>query len=133
LAEYARLDAELKRYLEGPDQLPRVSSSDGSTPLADVEESDEVYTIELDLPGVSRDHLDVALAGRRITISGARDERERKGVIRRHRRKTGRFLFEITLPVPVDEGAITVSLDAGVLTVRVRKGEADRPRRIQVD
>jgi HSP20 family protein len=44
----------------------------------------------------------------------------------------GRFHYEIVLPGEVDEGAVSASLDGGVLTIRVPKRESDRPRRIQV-
>jgi HSP20 family protein len=46
-------------------------------PLADVEETDDAYTVELDLPGVAREDVDIQLADRRLTVSGDIEEKER--------------------------------------------------------
>jgi HSP20 family protein len=131
-AEYERLHSELTRLFEGEGQLPSLLR-DGFLPLADVEETEDVYTIELELPGIKKEDIDISLAGRRLTVSGERKEKERKGVLRRRTRSVGRFYFEVTLPGDVDESGVTASLDQGVLTVRVPKANADRPRHIEVN
>jgi HSP20 family protein len=105
---------------------------DGFVPDADMEETDDAYLVEVELPGVSKDDIDISLSGRRLTIDGERKEKERVGVLRRRARTVGRFHFEITLPGAVDENGVTASLDDGVLTVRVPKANNESPRRIQV-
>jgi HSP20 family molecular chaperone IbpA len=45
---------------------------------------------------------------------------------------TGRFHYEVTLPAADPDAEVTAGYDDGVLTVRVSKPEADRPRRIPV-
>jgi HSP20 family protein len=131
-AEYERLHSEFTRLFEGEGQLPSLLR-DGFLPLADVEETEDGYTIELELPGIKKEDIDISLAGRRLTVSGERKEKERKGVLRRRTRSVGRFYFEVTLPGDVDESGVTASLDQGVLTVRVPKANADRPRHIEVN
>ena len=79
------------------------SSRNGSTPLADVEEADDAYVIEVELPGLDKKtfgHLD---GGRRLTITGERKEKERVGILRRRTRSVGRFEFDIQLPGDVDD------------------------------
>ncbi len=106
--------------------------SDGFSPIADVEETDDSYVIDLELPGVKKDDVDISVAGRRVTISGQRKERERVGVLRRRERLVGSFRFEIELPTELDEQSVSASLDDGVLNVRIPKRNDDRARRIQV-
>ena len=102
------------------------------TPLADVEETDEAYVAEIELPGVGADDLSVEVAGRRLTVTGERKEKERVGILRKRTRTVGRFHYEVLLPGDVDEENVHASLEDGVLTVRVPKPASQRPRRIPV-
>ena len=102
------------------------------TPPADVEESDDAYLVDIELPGVRKQDLDIEIAGRRLTVRGERKEKERVGILRRRERTVGRFRHEVKLPGKVDEDGIVASLDEGVLTVRVPKPESERPRWIEV-
>jgi HSP20 family protein len=102
------------------------------TPLADVEETDDAYVAEIELPGIASDDLSVEVAGRRLTVTGERKEKERVGILRKRTRTVGRFHYEVLLPGDVDEENVQASLEAGVLTVRVPKPVSQRPRRIPV-
>ena len=125
--ELERLNRQLSSYLESWRHLP-----DAFTPLADVEETPEAYLVEIELPGIRKDDLDISIAGRRLVVAGERKERLRLGILRRRERVIGRFHYEVTLPGDVDEDAVEANLDEGVLTVRVPKPERDRPRRIAI-
>jgi HSP20 family protein len=131
LKELDRLNRRLARYL---DSWPRHGALlDGVfTPPADVEETSDAYLIEIELPGVKRDDIDIEIAGRRVTIHGERHEKQRVGILRRRERIVGQFHYEVTLPGEVNEDAVEAHLDAGVLTVRVAKSESERPRRIEI-
>ncbi|HEX2273237.1 MAG TPA: Hsp20/alpha crystallin family protein [Acidimicrobiales bacterium] len=130
-SELQRLTSQLQSLIGRWDDLvPSVAGA--FTPLADIEETDDAYLIELDLAGVKKDHVEVEVAGRRITVSGERTERQRVGILRRRTRSVGRFHYEVTLPGEVDEEAVEAGMDAGVLTVRVPKAARDRRRRIPV-
>jgi HSP20 family protein len=118
--------------LNAPEGWGDVNPAEGFSPIADVEETDDSYVIDLELPGVKKDDVDISVAGRRVTISGQRKERERVGVLRRRERLVGSFRFEIELPTELDEQSVTASLDDGVLNVRIPKRNDDRARRIQV-
>lgn len=131
LAELTRLGAELSRALDPWGQLPRLFE-ETFTPLADVEETDEAYLVELELPGVAKDDIEIYISEGRLTVSGERRERQRVGILRHRTRSVGRFHYEVLLPGPVDEGGVSADLDSGVLTVRVPKPASARPRRIKV-
>ena len=131
LSDINRLNEQLRDYLGRWSSLPSLLG-EGFTPLADLEETEEAYVVEVELPGVKGDDIEVEVAGRRLTVSGERKERERVGVLRRQTRTVGRFHYEVVLPGEVDEESIEASLDKGVLTVRVPKAEAERPKRIPV-
>ena len=131
VAEINGLSERMQDYLSRWSSLPSMLG-EGFTPLADVEESEDAYTVEVELPGVKGDDISVEVAGRRLTVSGERKERERVGILRRQTRTVGQFHYEVVLPGDVSEDEVEAALNEGVLNIRVPKVEADRPRRIPV-
>ena len=130
-AEIERLNRQLQGYLDSWNNFPSVIG-DGFIPLADVEETDDAYHVEIELPGVKKDDVTIEVTGRRLTVSGERKEKERVGILRRRTRSVGRFYYEVVLPGEVDEDGIHPNLDEGVLTVAVPKAASERPRRIKI-
>lgn len=101
-------------------------------PLADLEETDDAYTVELELPGAARDDVDVQLDDGVVTVSGEIREKERAGILRRRTRKVGKFHYTVSLPGELDEDHVEANLKDGVLTVRIPKSAHSRRRRIPV-
>jgi HSP20 family protein len=129
------------RELEGlQDHLAQLmqrttSNGDGGTPfipLVDIEETEDAWIVEAELPGVKREDVNVELRGSELAISGEIKEREREGILRRRTRKTGEFDYHITLPGDADADSIEARLDDGILTVRIPKPAQERPRQIEV-
>jgi HSP20 family protein len=98
------------------------------TPLVDIEEEDTAYRLEVELPGVQRDDINIELVGNELMITGELKERERTGIVRRRTRRVGRFDYRVMLPSQVDAQNIEAKLHDGVLTVRVPKKEQGRKR-----
>jgi HSP20 family protein len=130
-ADLERLTRQLAGYLDSWGRLPSLLG-EGFTPPADVEETDDAYVIEIELPGVNKDDVDIEITGRRVSVRGERKEKERVGILRRRERVVGRFDYEVTLPGDVDDAQVQASFDDGVLTVRAPKPEHARPRRIKI-
>jgi HSP20 family protein len=131
LAELERLNRQLASYLDSWRQLPDALGA-GFTPLADLEETPDAYLLEVELPGVRREDVDIEIAGRRLSVRGERKEKERVGILRRRERTVGRFSYEVVLPGDVDEESVEAHLDGGLLTVRLPKPEWDQPRRVEI-
>jgi HSP20 family protein len=104
----------------------------GWSPLVDIEEADDAYVVEAELPGVKEKDVQIELVGNELAISGETKKRERKGVLRRQTRRTGRFEYRVTLPEHPDADRIEAKLAEGVLTVRVPKSERAQRRKIEV-
>jgi HSP20 family protein len=112
--------------------LPPVDVADGPwIPLADLSETDDAYVVEVDVPGVNRDQIDIQVQDRELIITGEIPESEHG---RRHRRsrRTGRFEFRTYLPGDVNADGVNAQLSEGVLTVTIPKSEAVKPRHIEI-
>lgn len=135
LSEFEQVTERMRRMLEqtfGGFGLPSLTDRAGWSPLVDIEELDDAYVVEAELPGVDRKDVNVELIGNELTITGEVKERERKGTLRRRTRRTGRFDYRVGLPSQVDPEKIEASLTGGVLTVRVPKSERAQRRQIEV-
>jgi HSP20 family protein len=102
------------------------------SPPVDIEETDDAYMVEAELPSVKRDDVNVELVGNDLQITGEVKAQERKGTLRRQTRRTGRFAYRVTLPTHADPEKIDAKLADGVLTVHIPKSERDQRRRIEI-
>src|SRR3954451_152936 len=93
--------SELEGLQEQVSQLMKRTAQNGNggapfVPLVDIEETDDAWIVEAELPGVKPDDVNVELRGSELAISGEIKEREREGILRRRARKTGEFDYHIT-------------------------------------
>ena len=109
-----------------------VTESVGWSPPVDIEEQDNAYVIEAELPGVQKDDVNIELVSNELMITGDIKEREREGILRKRTRRIGRFEYRVRLPEQVDADNVEASLKDGVLSVRVPKREQAERRTIQV-
>jgi HSP20 family protein len=130
---------ELEQLHEQMDQLMEsvwapMGAGNGGTwmPFADIEETEDAWIIEAELPGVDRKDVDVEMRDSELLIAGEIKEKERKGVVRRRTRRTGRFEYRVTLPGEANAEQIEAGMHDGVLTVRVPKAEKAKARKIEV-
>ncbi|MEU1626767.1 Hsp20/alpha crystallin family protein [Streptomyces sp. NPDC020096] len=131
--------AEFDELFERIGQLLETAATSGPqaermawAPLAELSETDDAYVVEVELPGVKREDLDVEMNERELVISGELKETERKGVLRRSTRRTGHFEYRAVLPGEVKTEEVDATLADGVLKVTIPKAEAMKPRHIEV-
>lgn len=94
---------------------------------ADLEETDDALPLEVELPGVNIN--DIEIEGCRVTAESK--EREREGTLRRRTRITGQLCHEVVLPADIDEDTVEANLDQGVLHVRLHKSPTTKRRHIE--
>ena len=102
-------------------------------PAANVWERDDALLVEMEVPGVKSDQVDLSVVGDELSIKVTRPE-VAENVIAYHRRErsTGSFTRVLRLPVEVDAGRVEAELHDGVLTITLPKAEAAKPRKIEV-
>jgi len=135
LSELERVTERMRRMLDqtfGSFGWPAPAEARGWSPLVDIEEADDAYVIEVELPGVKPENVNIELVGNELTITGKVKERKHKGALRRQARRTGRFAYRVALPTRVEADNVEASLSDGVLTVRVPKAERAERKKIEV-
>ncbi|MGV9531610.1 Hsp20/alpha crystallin family protein [Streptomyces cellulosae] len=128
----ARMDQLMQSTFPFPTRPLSEIGEDPWAPLADVEDTEDAYVMELELPGVKKDDVTVEVTDGELDIHGEVKDKERKGVLRRQTRRIGRFSYRTTLPQNADTDKITADLAHGILTVRVPKAASAMPRRIEI-
>jgi HSP20 family protein len=98
----------------------------------DIEETDDQFIVELDLPNVAPEDVDVELNDNQLRVTGEIKRKERSGILRRQTRRVGEFEYVITLPGEIDPDRVDAALSEGVLSVRVGRANAGRARHIEV-
>jgi HSP20 family protein len=98
----------------------------------DVEETDDAYIVDVDLPNVNPEDVNIEMRGEELRISGQFQDRDRSGVMRRQNRPTGDFEYTVDLPGDIDPDRVEATYDNGVLMVSVGKARDAQPRRIEI-
>jgi HSP20 family protein len=130
LREFENLYSEMDRFAQSV--FGGLTGEGAWSPAADIVETDSAYIIEVELPGVRREDVDVTLNGNELVVTGEVKERKREGLFRRRTRRVGEFEFRVTLPGHLREGDIEASLAYGVLKLYVPKSESTKSSKISV-
>ncbi|WP_345503249.1 Hsp20/alpha crystallin family protein [Pedococcus ginsenosidimutans] len=121
------------RFQELIEQMwPSAEGTSDFSPGGQISETDDAFTLELDLPGVDKKDIEIDISGRRVSVTGTKVVKEREGVLRRSTRASGSFAYEAVLPVAVDASRTTASLADGVLVVSMPKVAESKATRVEI-
>jgi HSP20 family protein len=103
-------------------------------PLVDIAESDGGIVVRIEVPGMSKDDVDVAVSGSVLEITGEKKQLvdEKKDDQSHCERRFGRFKRSIELPDTADLDQVEAEQENGLLTVRIPKKAESISRRIEV-
>lgn len=115
------------------DDYPALSNAQW-VPAVDVNETEDTYLIEADVPGMAPDDIEVTLEKGVLTLKGERKSEKTtddKGA-RHVERSFGRFVRRFSLPDTADADGIDARVDQGVLRLTIKKKAESKPRRIEI-
>ncbi len=102
-------------------------------PAVNVWEKDDSLMVEMELPGLKNDELEVSVVGDELSIKVRRAEPQQEGLTyHRRERPVGEFARILRLPVEVEAEHVDAELRDGVLSIKLPKAERARPRKISV-
>ncbi|WP_457747254.1 Hsp20/alpha crystallin family protein [Sulfurimonas sp.] len=106
-------------------------------PTVNTREDDDAYHIELDLPGVKKEDVDVSVDKNALTIKGKREVREevQEDDYYRIESSYGTFARSFTLPEKVDVENIKAHNENGVLEITIPKLQVlkDTTKKIEIE
>jgi HSP20 family protein len=102
------------------------------TPPASVTEVGDGYMLEIEMPGVKKDGLEIAVENNELTIIGRRSVPAAEGTLvhRESRPENFRRMFE--LDPSIDANKISAKIDQGLVSLTLPKAEHVKPRKIAV-
>lgn len=131
-AQLQQLQSEMNRLFDrwGSDG----ASQPAAFPAANIWEDHEALHVEMELPGLDLKNLEIYVTGdNQLAIKGERRvSLPEKAVVHRQERAFGSFTRVLTLPTPVDADKVEARLENGILSLRLAKHEAAKPRKIPV-
>jgi HSP20 family protein len=102
------------------------------TPPASVTEIGDGYMLEIEMPGVKKDGLEISVENNELTVIGGRSLPPMEGTLvhRESRPENFRRMFELDPSIDADK--ISAKIDQGLVTLTLPKAEHVKPRKITV-
>lgn len=103
-------------------------------PALNMYETDGTLKVEVPLPGIKPEEVEVTISGNALTIKGERRAKEevKEENYYRHEVRYGAFARSVSLPTDVDTSKVEARFEDGVLTVTLPKTAEAQPKRIEV-
>ena len=104
-------------------------------PAVDVQDSKDNLLVRVDIPGVSREQIEVSVKDGALFIQGERkaEESTKEELFAVRERFYGSFTRAIALPAEVDANRVSASYKDGVLEVTLPKKEEAQPKKIAIN
>jgi len=125
------LEVQEKQELQTPAEKTELDKH--YLPSTDIHEDANHIVVSMDMPGVSKDGVEVELEKDVLTVTGQVDHTRYEGLVPVHTEyNVGHFTRRFTLSKEVDQDAISATIDDGVLTVSLPKLQKAGARKISV-
>jgi HSP20 family protein len=105
------------------------------TPAFDVIEKENHYLVKAEVPGFTKEQIDISVSEGILTIRGERkDEKVEEKENYYHKEiSCGSFSRSVQLPGEINSGEIKASLKDGILNVEIPRVEAKKPEAVKVE
>ena len=101
-------------------------------PAGKISSTKDQITLQLEIPGASKDNLDIIIENKLLRVEGQKQMPDFKNGWLHRERRMGKYVKEYTLEDEVDENSIKAAMDKGVLTLTVDIKEKAKPRKIAI-
>ena len=123
----------MKATLENRPTNNRAAREEYVAPEVNIFETKDGYVLEAEMPGVSKDGLEITVEGNELTITGRRRSETVSGdaIFRERQSADYRRVFE--LDPAIDTSKVSAKMEQGILTLTLPKSERVKPRKISVE
>jgi HSP20 family protein len=102
------------------------------TPVASVVEGGDVYMLNVEMPGVNKEGMEISVENNELTIIGRRSLPQIEATLIHRESRPENFRRAFELDPSIDLSKISARIDQGVLTLTLPKAEQVKPRKITV-
>ena len=101
-------------------------------PASSVTENGDGYLLQVEMPGVNKEGLEISTEGNELTITGKRSLPTIEGTLVHHESHRENFRRTFEIDPSIDLNKVNARIEQGLLTVTLPKAEHVKPRRITV-
>ncbi len=128
-SEFQRIENEMNRVLSR-----FVSPSTSDFPAVNIWTDGEETVVTTEIPGIDAGAIDISVIGKSLILKGAREPEQLDNGNSFHRRERwyGQFTKAIELPFTIDAAKVSASFSNGILSIRLPRSEAEKPKKISI-
>lgn len=101
-------------------------------PVSSVLEDNDGYTLQVEMPGVNKEGLEISVENNELAILGRRSLPTIEGALIHRESRPNNFRRTFELDPSIDAGKISARVEQGVVTLILPKAEQVKPRKITV-
>ena len=134
--------SDFDRYFEsffGDSILAPAARILNHVPAMDIQETENEYVLEMDLPGYDEKNIEVHVDGSSLTIASKHEEKQEKksgenqGTYILRERRINSFSRSFKLPENADPETVNAAFKNGILTLQIKKRSETQKRTIQIN
>ena len=131
MASQQELQVQQKREVEKKQETTVPSRA--FLPVTDIFETDQALTVVLEMPGVSKDNVDISVENDILTIEGWIDYSKYEGLQPVYTEyNVGHYVRSFQISSKIEQSGISAELKDGVITLVLPKAETAKPRKIKL-
>ena len=102
------------------------------TPPASIRETSDAYTLELEMPGVNKEGLEISIEKNELSIVGRRAASAIQGTLLHRESRPHNYRRSFEIDPSIESGKIAARMHQGVVMLTLPKAEKVKPRKIAV-
>ena len=131
MADNQDIQVQQKREVDRGEESTRPTRA--FMPTADIFETEEALTVVLEMPGVSKENVDINVEEGVLTVEGRIDFGKYQGMRPVYSEyNVGPYRRSFRVSAQIDQDKISAEMQDGVITLTLPKAEKAKPRRIKV-
>ena len=140
LSPFERMDEMFDEFIRRPfgrpllSRFPRLMEEIAPTPSVDIFEEKDDIVLRTELPGMTKNDIEINLTDDMITLSGEkkREEKIEEKDYYRHECSYGSFKRSFNLPAEVQSDKAKASFKNGILEVRIPRTEEAKKKAVKI-
>jgi len=102
-------------------------------PLADIYETQDIYSVKLEMPGIVKENLDIVIDNDELKITAESAAEENAENLKYAEFRARNFSRAFRLGNDVDRNRIDAKLENGILSLVLHKSEAVKPKKVSIN